>query len=291
MISVIQEIAKWAEDLPYWEQVALDKIIGGVEITDEVVEELFHYLLEDLGLDGLPSVERPTLCNLQSDAEEIILSSEKPLLKRIYNLKNINALVPNQELTFGPQLTVIFGANGSGKSGYARVIGCAAFTRGDKEILPDVTKTQAPQDPLCADIELLYGDKTIPIHYVVGETCPQLRSFYVFDSTSVKNHLTKENPMSFSPGGLEVLTRLSEVTDQVRKRLQSECEKKQTVNIYEPLFIGELQVQALVTDLGAATEVDVLCKLAQLTDEERKGIATRELAIAELRNQKIAEQI
>jgi ABC-type lipoprotein export system ATPase subunit len=291
MANILQEIRAWSSNLPYWEQAALDKIIGGIEITDEVIEELYKYLLEDSGLNALPSSGRPTLCNLQPDAEAVTTNTERPLLKRIYNLKNINALVPNQELSFGPQLTAIFGANGSGKSGYARVIGCAAFTRGDKEILPDVTKTAAVEDPLCADIELLFGDKTTTIHYVVGETCPQLRSFYVFDSTSVKNHLTKENPMSFSPGGLDVLTQLSVVTDRVRKRLQVECEKKPTVNIYESLFIGNSQVKALVTTLDAASDVEVLKKLAKLTTEEVKGIATRELAIAELRNQKIAEQI
>ena len=291
MASVLQEIRKWSSSLPYWEQAALDKIIGGVEITDEVIEELYQYQLEDTGLDGLPSSDRPTLCNLQPDAEEIILSSERPLLRRIYNLKNINALVPNQELTFGPQLTVIFGANGSGKSGYARVIGCAAFSRGDKEILPDVTKTQAVQDPLCADIDLLYGEKPATIHYVVGETCPQLRSFYVFDSTSVKNHLTKENPMSFSPGGLEVLTLLSAVTDRVRKRLQAECDKKQSLNIYEHLFIGESEVEVHIHSLGAATDSETLKGLAKLTPQEKNKIDKLELDIAELRNQKIAERI
>lgn len=291
MTSIIQEIRTWSSGLPYWEQVALDKIIGGVEIMDQVIEELYQYLLEDAGLKSTPSDERPMLCNLQQDAGEFFTQSEKPFLKRIHNLRNINALMSNQELSFGPQLTAIFGSNGSGKSGYARVIGCAAFTRGDKEILPDVTKTEVVKGPLSADIELVIGDQTTTINYLVGDTCPHLRSFYVFDSTSVKNHLTRQNPMSFAPGGLNILTRLAEVTDRVRRRLQTECERKRTTNIYESLFIGDSKVKDIITSLGATTNVTEVKILANITDEEMKVIAIRELEIAQLKNQKINEEI
>ena len=38
-------------------------------------------------------------------------------LLSISNLQNVNALVPDQILTFSPQMTAIFGGNGSGESG------------------------------------------------------------------------------------------------------------------------------------------------------------------------------
>jgi Tfp pilus assembly pilus retraction ATPase PilT len=44
-------------------------------------------------------------------------------LKRICNLKNVNALAQDQSLVFAPDgLTIVYGDTCSGKSGFARVI-------------------------------------------------------------------------------------------------------------------------------------------------------------------------
>jgi ABC-type lipoprotein export system ATPase subunit len=292
MSNVFDEITYWAsQNLPFWEQAALDKIIAGDPITDEILDVLLDFLLEDAGLKMI-ILQRPNLIHLTSQVPHSLNSNPKVTLKKIYNLKNINALVPNQFLEFGPSLTLIFGANGSGKSGYARVIGNAAFTRGDKQILPDITKTHPSQEPLTADIDLGVDGNSVTIHYTVGEICSQLRSFYVFDSTSVKSHLTKENPMSFSPAGLEVLTNLATTTDEIRKRLEERCNQKESSgNIFDPFFIGNSKVKSYISTLGAETDVQALEKLARITDDEKKHIDELELRIAELRNEKITEQI
>lgn len=44
-------------------------------------------------------------------------------LGALHGLSNVNALAPGERLTFGKTgLTVIYGDNGAGKSGYARVL-------------------------------------------------------------------------------------------------------------------------------------------------------------------------
>ena len=196
-------------------------------------------------------------------------------------------------MEFGDDLTVIFGSNGSGKSGYARVIGSAAFTRGDKQILRNVITAQPSDEPLSADLEIKteYG-KIIPIHYIVGDACPILCSFYVFDSTSVKNHLTKENPMKLFPSGLGVLTSLSTLTDQIRKALEERCASKDCVkNVFDSLFVGDLKVKTLIKSLGHATDLKVLEQLATISEKERERATQLELQIAEIHSQRIQETI
>ena len=138
MTSILTELSRWANKLPYWEQAALDKILAGVQLTESVYDELLHYLLEDEDL-ATATRSRPEL-QFPHTATTGFQSSTGVQLTKISNLQEVNALVPGQTLTFGQALTAIFGANGSGKSGYARVLGCAGFTRGDKEVLPDVTQ-------------------------------------------------------------------------------------------------------------------------------------------------------
>ena len=294
MTDVMEEITRWAAhgNLPFWEQAALNHILAGDPLTDGVVEHLVDYLLEDAGLEPKTSA-RPALTHLAASEAHGQDGAKKYHLTKIHNLKNINALVPNQKLEFGSNLTVIFGSNGSGKSGYARVIGSAAFTRGDFEIFRNVSASSGSRDPLSAEIELASPDgETVAIHYVIGESCPQLRSFYVFDSTSVKNHLTKENPMSFSPAGLETLTTLTNLTDRVRKALEARCACKDcSKNIYDPLFAGETKVKAYIRNLGAEADLKALEKLAAVTEEDKTTLAQLELTTAQIRSQRISETI
>ena len=47
----------------------------------------------------------------------------------------MNALARDQTIEFGPSLTIVYGANAAGKSGYARILKRACRARGAEEIL------------------------------------------------------------------------------------------------------------------------------------------------------------
>lgn len=268
MSSVISEIAKWGAELPFWEQMALDKIIAGEEFNDTYYDLLLQYLLEDEGLaEGSGSRPLPRFHrSLRQDPG----APAKIRLHQIRNLQNVNALIPGQTLTFGPALTVIFGANGSGKSGYARMIGSAGFTRGDREVLPDITSNDAGQAVLSADLVVEADGEERNIHYQLGKPCHELASFYVFDSTSVRIHMAEQNPLSFSPSGLSFLTRLAEETDKVRERLAERvdgcCEPCEIINAFQ----GESDVSTLLQNAGPDTDLEQLKILAHLTPNEKK---------------------
>jgi len=292
MAEVADKIIEWASTLPYWEQVALDYLLAGESIKEVQIDEIVDYLLEDADL--IPrSLNRPKLCHLSQNAAPFNKTSERIWLKRIYNLTNINALVPNQVLEFGHNLTVIFGANGSGKSGYARVIGSAAYTRGDRQVLPNVLLSSPAAGKLSADIDIEDSDGQITsISYVIGESCPQLNSIYVFDSTSVRSHLTRENPMSFSPAGLHILTELADVIDRVRTCIDERCEQKKGKGpeIFLQLLIGESEIKRFIENLGLTSKISVLEEMVSDQDLQAKLDAI-ELKIAQIRNQQIQEQI
>ena len=272
MASILNEISQWSGKLPYWEQAALEKVLTSTELGDDDYEELLQYLLEDAGLLPQSQAPRPDLTFPQLATAEPPATGKTLRLGKISRLHNVNALVPDQELTFGPALTAIFGANGSGKSGYARVIASAAFTRGDKQVLRDVTQPATDVEAMSAEIELTDGTDTYALPYHVGDPCQQMRCFYVFDSTSVHAHLTRSNAMSFSPGGLAYLTRLADVTDQVRKRLQGEIEQRTRPSHFPILFPGETEVSRLVAALDAETDVEALRHLGALSPKEEAEV-------------------
>jgi ABC-type Na+ transport system ATPase subunit NatA len=292
MSSIVKEICEWGSKLPYWEQAALEKIFAGVEITEDVLRELLQYLLEDADLT-LEKGDRPILRfpKMTFDDENVI-GNGSIRLRKLSNLCNINALVPNQTLEFNDQLTVIFGSNGSGKSGYARVIASAAFTRGDKQVLHDITKPIEVNDRLSATIGLDIEGEPVNIPYEIGNVCPEMRSFYVFDSTSVRAHLTHSNPMSFSPAGLEYLTRLVEMTDGVRRHLQLRIDQLTYDNPFLINFTGgKTVVSELINSLSANTDVEAIKILGKISEEEKDQIHEFDLKIAQLISANIPQLI
>ncbi len=290
MASMISEIKHWANSLPYWEQVTLDRILSGASLNNNDYDDLVDYLLDDARLTTTPK-QHTKLINLAT-AESSVLPTPGPIiLNRIFNLQNINALIPDQELTFCTQLTAIFGETGSGKSGYARILGCAGFTRGDKVVLPNITKPWDDKIIRSADIEVLEDNSIKVIHYKVGDTCDELSQCYVFDSTSVHVHLTGSNTFSFSPAGLIILTRLSDTTDKVRKLLHDKIDAYKRPHDFGDLFQGKTEVTDFIQTLGPNTKIEDFINLASLSTDETKRISQLEFEIATLITREVQKQL
>lgn len=289
MASVLKELRSWSAQLPYWEQAALEKIVTRVQFSESDYNELLQYLLEDNGL-AEPVGQRP---ELQFPEKDDILESSASQIKllRIFNTKSVNALVEGQSLTFGCALTAIFGGNGSGKSGYVRVLGCAGFTRGDEEVLSDIKQPSYATVVPSADIEISDGTSTKVIQYKVDSKCQELSQFYVFDSTSVRVHLTGSNTFSFSPAGLSYLTQLVKMTDKVRDRLNAKIKECKVPHDFNTLFQGESEVVSLISDLNSETNLEKLKSLATLTSKEEEQLKELDTRIAELKTKDISEQL
>jgi ABC-type lipoprotein export system ATPase subunit len=281
MLNVISEIIRWAKSLKYWEQATLDKILGGEPFTDETYQELYRYFLEDVGLQKKSEGPRPKLQSLDETKIPEKTSPKTIRLSKISNLQNINALVKDQQIPFSPQLTAIYGANASGKSGYARVLGCAGFTRGDRRVFPNIADESGPGVQQSADIQVCSEDRDKDVCYLVGDPNPGFSFCHVFDSTSVNVHLTKPNEFSFSPAGLESLARLAEETDVIRKMLRDKIAKLRKPHDFNKYFVGEESVVSeLIRNLSEKTDTEEMDKLANVTqaDEKRAEMDDKQLS-------------
>ena len=68
-------------------------------------------------------------------------NSPNVIWQGVGNLHGVNKLKSNSELNVSSGLTVIYGENGSGKSGYTRLLNNAFISRGDQDILPNIFET------------------------------------------------------------------------------------------------------------------------------------------------------
>lgn len=284
MARVVDLIREWAAaELKYWEQFALEKISSRGSLDAKDYEDLLHQCMMDAGL--VPMEARSPL-TFPAEVPPV-LARPKYRIERLFNLRNVNALPEGQEICFGPQLTLVFGDNGVGKTSYTRPLGCAAFGRGERDVLPDATRQDSSVPE--AEIEVSDGTTKRTVAWKRGQNSVELSGFYVFDGTSLNVHLTRSNSLSFSPSGLDLLTQLADVTDEVRERLKGLIERRDRAHDFGLLFDGDSIVSRHIATLGAETNQESLDKLARVTDEEQAQVAIVETQVAELTSRDIAK--
>ena len=290
MSILLPDIFEWAAQLEYWERVTLDKIIAGEQLTPDDYDWLFQLMLEDKGLDERKG-PRPEILFTRRTGNSGSFPVQPVRLMEISNLQNINALISDQKITFDRQLTIIYGANGSGKSGYARVLGQAGFSRGDKDVLSDISKPRSNGHRRSARILVADENGERTIDFEIGINCSELASLYVFDSTSVKVHLNEQNTISFTPSGLSYLTALAAETDRCRDRLRERIANCRQTNSFGSLFQGESGVNRLIASLGPKTNLKELQKLAILSTEDENRFNDLETQIGRLKSEDITETL
>lgn len=110
----------WSEEKPDWQRDALRRIAVNGQLT-EADQQAIHDRLKHahgIAVEGDVACAPLTNDHLPSDADAV----GPTILCGIGPVANVDQLAPDQELRFGLNgLTLVFGDNGTGKSGYARV--------------------------------------------------------------------------------------------------------------------------------------------------------------------------
>jgi hypothetical protein len=142
-MSALDLIIKWAEkELSYWQSDALRRLLTQEELSSEDKEEILRMIKEKHGIkDPEHPAPKPKPIK-KGDLSGAPHAAVKITLKALKDLRNVNAIPDSSCLSFAHKgLTVVYGENGSGKSGYARVLKKACKARDTKEkLLPNVYK-------------------------------------------------------------------------------------------------------------------------------------------------------
>lgn len=279
----------WSKTLLPWQQYILTKAIHCRRLTDEQINTAYQYFLSDNKLqDQLPE-------NIEAIEPVVARPSEalsgNLLLVGVANLRGINALPSGSGLTFGPQLTLVYGRNGAGKSGYVRLLANACFCRYRPDILPDIY-AEVKQPPSGTFHLALDGQALEPVQFTMGTDDTCLKRFTVFDSAVARHLLTQQMPFEFKPAGFDVFPEMVRVYIRLEGKLDGAIAQRTKANGFPAAFIGgTTHVSTAVSTLGAITDIDKLRELGSYgAAEEARVKAIDELLVA-LRSQSPKEAL
>ena len=205
-----QSLREWFGERPKWLQEVARKLFDGQEINIEEIATI--PIQEILGRYKGHGFTLPGGLFGAGGGNFIRLSA-------IENVQGINALSPKNPLSVGDKnLTVIYGLNGSGKSGYVRILKHACGTRQPGELHPNVfTDTNVEQK-----CQLTYEKNGTTIsHEWIAATGPvdDLCGVDIFDTQCGRIYASGENEVTYEPPVLSFLSDLIAISEDVSAQL------------------------------------------------------------------------
>lgn len=287
--AALTELVAWAEKRPAWQRDALRRLVTGEALDDQGIAELTELCLN-------PARSHAPV--LQSHIVAEASTAEPISLVSIRNPTAINALAGQQELFFEPAgLTVIYGDNGSGKSGYVRVLKHACRSRDVKfAIHRDLEdKTDTPQS---AEISFMRGTNTDEFNWTPDkEPHIDLPSVSIFDARSANIHVESTNEVAYIPRPMRLLEALVDASERIKTTLDdmvATLKNQVPLAISNPSLSKETAAGSYVFGLNAKSNIAQLDKLATFGDQEIARLTTLETdfaqdpkrAVARLENQR-----
>ncbi len=215
---------KTKKEISNWIKLLIQKIVDtNGKISDKDKEQIFIGLLKENNFESIKN-------NSTSQNEEVTEFQDKIkttsinqqlTLQKITHKKGVNAIMTNQSIIFSSSCTILYGLNGTGKSGYFRIIHELAGGNKTKNILENIYKQG---NGLEVDIDFLLNKKTRNTHKWQDRNKRGIAPFNqikVFDSEYLPIFLNeRENSVNIEPLGLNLFHIITSIIDEFKIRLE-----------------------------------------------------------------------
>lgn len=283
-MSLLDNILAWATDnLAAWQRDAMRRLLQKQNLDDIDIDDLYAMLKAS---NGISDPKNRTPIPLAQEYIPTYEASVTPvILKGVRDLKHVNRIMPGSKIEFSPKgITVIYGANASGKSGYSRVLKRACRARDLSETVhPDATDPKAAANVPQATFDIEVGGVASSVDWIRDQTPPyKLSTIAVFDSHCARAYLDEENDVAYIPYGLDIVESLGQsVLPQLAKRLDSDIATINTDVLPFADLLGNTTVGKMISALSATTDPQTISNLATLTEVENQRLSELTKMLAE----------
>ena len=209
------EIIEWFGEQSVWVQDAVKTFYENGEFTDKDIKRYARECIDeasgikkDVDLSGLNLLFRDDRKSFS--------------VKAISNVKGVNALAASKELGFGTTgVTVVYGENGAGKSGYIRILKKLADAKYKEELKGNVySKTREKQS---CDITIVCDGSESELKCDLSKDGEHaiLRDIDIFDTKISAAYINDANEASYEPWIFSLFRELAVVASSVKKEIET----------------------------------------------------------------------
>lgn len=276
-------LVDWANGQDAWvRQLTAETILSRQTPSDALLDAAYATFLAEKGLGDGDAPEIPKLKLAAADAAE----EDTLELVSLASIEGVNALAADQELGFDSELTVLFGQNGSGKTGYARILKRLSAVRTAEDILPNAhaVHLDSPPSP-SADITYRLSGTESSVRWRDEAGLAPFTRISVFDASAVSLHVDSDLGYVYTPAELALFAHVATGIQGVQQRIAAEVSTLAPGS--NPLlsrFTRGTKVYPVIETLGATTDLADLDALATLPEGAEADRERLEGEVAALRS-------
>jgi hypothetical protein len=280
-------LSTWANENDEWARYVVKQVLStGRPLGAEDVEAAYQLFRQEKLLDPRELPVESELATAAAPPEV----AEPLTLTRISEVTGVNALAPGAVIEPHDGLTILYGENGTGKTGYARILKALADSRTADVILGDIAVDSA--DPPSARIEYLLGQNATDIEWH-GETgVAPLTRISIFDSPAVTFHVDEDLDYVYTPASLALFNHVNAGIRAVQAKVETAAGdlRSQSAGLISR-FSRESSIYPVIETLGAATDLEALKARADTTVQGDERLAQQQRAVAALEANTIGNQL
>ncbi|MBU1626782.1 restriction endonuclease [bacterium] len=260
------EVIKWLNEQHPWLQETASRILSKGTLDDRDVSDLVLIIKAPITQGVTQERDYPRI-------ESPAVTTDIIRLVSIGEVQNIENLAPRNSLVFGSgNLCVVYGCNGSGKSGYVRILKKACGKPGANELNPNVYKPIPTQQSCMITYDI--NGRLVPIQWVAnGDPITVLASLDIFDTLSGRAYIDDESEPSYVPAELAFFSDLVKVSKTLEKVLDTEQAALGKKLPEIPAKYSHTETWRTYIDMSLEMEPSKLKAIMSWTEEESKKLA------------------
>ncbi len=274
----------WANRQDHWVRAIVgEALLSRRELSPAAVAHVTELFLVEKQLADGDTVDVPVLGSQDTEPP----ADQSLSLVSLRECRGVNALAEGQTIEFNPKMTVLFGENAAGKTGYVRVLKRVASVRSAEEIIPDIHRaTPAPTPQAVLRYTVDGGEQDLPWEGEAG--VPPLTRLSVFDAPAVALHVDDDLTYVYTPPDLALFRYVHGAIDAVRSDLETKrSENEPRQNPFLTAFTRDAVIYPKIEQLGPTSDLADLETLATLSDAERAEIDALKTSVEALASQSI----
>lgn len=257
-------LSKWFDDRPRWMREALDLLLETGTLSAQQLQALAAICRAP---DSVPKAAPVPAGAFSPAAQGLVIR-----LKAISEPKGIDALNPRTPLTFGVEpVTIVYGLNGAGKSGYIRILNHVCGGKNKRRILGNVFAGAADQSCKIS-YELNGVAKEILWQPAQGQQA-ELSSTEIYDSEGGLVYVTEDNEVAYEPWLLSIFQSLIDACGKIEGILNREIGGLDSTKPALPVEYSLTPVAAWYSGLKATTTIAEVATWANFTKAQQDDLA------------------
>ncbi len=266
----------WLLERPRWLQTAATALLQHQRLFD--ANELNQFA--DLAVSDA-AAEQATFAAVAPGSFDAPSPMSTARLQALECIKGANALRENASLDFGETaISVVYGANGSGKSSFARVLKQARGPTVAADLVPDVFRADNVAPSATIVLERNGAKHSHPWTQAAGPLAV-LRHVHLFDARTALTYLTAKNEAAYEPRLMRFVTMLVGVCDSVQQILEERRRAAVRLMPITPPALDGTDASAFLAKLRGTVKEPAILKACSYTAEDHQARLALELALHE----------